>query len=324
MHSLTKLQEIVASYMASLNVDGRPHSLYEPIDYSIAAGGKRIRPMLTVAACGAFADDVRATLPAAAAIEVFHTFTLLHDDIMDNAPMRRGRPSVFGKWGTNAAILSGDAMMIYSYKLLSQVPEWALGRVMERFTYTALTVCEGQQLDMEFEHRTDVSMEEYMEMIDKKTAVLLNGATLVGAIVGGADDEALSCLGTFATELGLAFQLQDDLLDVYGTAEQLGKPIGGDILEAKKSFLLLTALENSTESGRDMLLGMLHNTFMSPDEKILSVRAIYDSLGVKEQTEEHISLHFARAMEALDALQVADERKEPLKQIAFSLLNRKK
>lgn len=324
MYTIEELSAKVADYMARLDADGSPHSLYEPILYSIAAGGKRLRPLLTLAAYNAFADDVEEALPAAAAIEVFHTFTLLHDDIMDNAPVRRGRPSVFGKWGTNSAILSGDAMMIYSYKLLGRSNHRFLPRTLECFTHTALTVCEGQELDMAFEMRNNVAKEEYMEMIYKKTAILLSGATIIGAMLAGADAEALAKLETFATELGLAFQIQDDLLDAYGTAEQLGKPIGGDILEAKKSFLLLTALECSTDSGRQMLLGILNNTFMDADQKIASVKALYDSLGVREQTEAHIALHFDRAMEALGSVAIEAERKEPLRKIAESLLNRKK
>ncbi len=323
MYSLSELQKIVADYMARLDVDGHPHSLYEPIAYSLSAGGKRLRPMLTVAACNVFSDNAPAALPAAAALEVFHTFTLLHDDIMDNAPVRRGKPSVYGKWGANSAILSGDAMMIYSYKLLQQTPVDYLPAVLGCFNYTALTVCEGQELDMKFESRNDVKMEEYIEMINKKTAALLAGATIIGAIQGGADPHSRQRLMVFATELGLAFQLQDDLLDAYGTEAQLGKPIGGDILEAKKSFLMLTALAKAEGEMKNRLMALLKDTAMAPEQKIASVLDIYNALGVRADAEREIALHFGKAIEALDSLDVDAERTEPLRQLAQGLLNRK-
>lgn len=323
MYSLSELQKIVADYMAHLDVDGHPHSLYEPIAYSLSAGGKRLRPMLTVAACNIFSDNAPAALPAAAALEVFHTFTLLHDDIMDNAPVRRGKPSVYGKWGANSAILSGDAMMIYSYKLLQQTPVEYLPAVLGCFNYTALTVCEGQELDMKFESRDEVSMEEYLEMINKKTAALLAGATIIGAIQGGADPHSRQRLMVFATELGLAFQLQDDLLDAYGTEAQLGKPIGGDILEGKKSFLMLTALAKADSETKQALTALLNDKQMAAQEKIAAVLKIYDRLNVRELTDKEISLHFGKAMEALDNLAADRERTEPLRQLAEGLLNRK-
>lgn len=323
MYSFSELQKSVADYMNGLDVDGNPRSLYEPIVYSLAAGGKRLRPMLTVLACNIFSDNALSALPAAAALEVFHTFTLLHDDVMDNATVRRGKPSVYGKWGTNAALLSGDAMVIYSYKLLQQTPVEYLPAVLGCFNYTALTVCEGQQVDMEFEKRHDVTMEEYMSMINKKTAALLAGATMIGAIQGGADPQSRRELFTFATELGLAFQLQDDLLDAYGTEEKLGKPIGGDILEGKKSFLMLTALERADASVRRQLHTLLADSAMEPAQKIAEVLTIYGKLGVKELAEAEINDHFGKAMEALDNLEVEPQRVEPLRELALGLLGRK-
>lgn len=324
MYTLSELQKIVANYMDNLNVDGSPHSLYEPISYSIAAGGKRLRPMLTVLSCNVFSDNALSALPAAAALEVFHTFTLLHDDVMDNATVRRGKPSVYGKWGTNAALLSGDAMLIYSYKLLQQTPVEYLPAVLGCFNYTAMTVCEGQQVDMEFESRNDVTMEEYMSMINKKTAALLAGATMIGAIQGGADTLSRQHLFSFATELGLAFQLQDDLLDAYGTEAQLGKPIGGDIVEGKKSFLTLTALNEADAPTRKRLHSLLEDKTMASEEKIAEVLAIYNSLGVKAIAEKEITRHFTNAMEALASLEVESQRVEPLRELAQSLLGRKK
>ena len=322
MYSLTELQKCVAQYMENLNVEGEPSTLYEPIIYSLAAGGKRLRPMLTMLSCNIFSDNALVALPAAAALEVFHTFTLLHDDVMDNATVRRGKPSVYGKWGTNAALLSGDAMMIFSYKLLQQTPADYLPAVLGCFNYTAMTVCEGQQMDMEFESREDVTMEEYMSMIDKKTAALLAGATMIGAIQGGADTRSRQHLFSFATELGIAFQLQDDLLDAYGTEDKLGKPIGGDIVEGKKSFLMLTALAEADTTTRKQLQALLDNEAIEPQQKIASVLEIYDRLGVRAIAEREIELHFSRAMEALDSLQVPRERVVPLRELALSLLGR--
>ena len=324
MYTLSELQKCVANYMENLNVDGEPHSLYEPISYSLSAGGKRLRPMLTVLACNVFSDNALSALPAAAALEVFHTFTLLHDDVMDNATVRRGKPSVYGKWGTNAALLSGDAMMIYSYKLLQQTPVEYLPAVLGCFNYTAMTVCEGQQVDMEFEKRTDVTMEEYMSMIDKKTAALLAGATMIGAIQGGADTLSRQHLFSFATSLGLAFQLQDDLLDAYGTEEQLGKPIGGDIVEGKKSFLMLTALAKADVATSKRLQSLLDIQTLAAEDKVREVLEIYNSLSVKEIAEQEINKHFSLAMEALASLDAPAERVEPLRELALSLLNRKK
>ncbi len=324
MYTLSELQKCVANYMDNLNVDGSPHSLYEPISYSLSAGGKRLRPMLTVLACNIFSDNALSALPAAAALEVFHTFTLLHDDVMDNATVRRGKPSVYGKWGTNAALLSGDAMMIYSYKLLQQTPVEYLPAVLGCFNYTAMTVCEGQQVDMEFESRNDVTMEEYMAMIDKKTAALLAGATMIGAIQGGADTLSRQHLFSFATSLGLAFQLQDDLLDAYGTEAQLGKPIGGDILEGKKSFLMLTAFDQADSATRKRLQVLLEECEMAPEKKIVEVIAIYDSLGVREIAEREINAQFSKAMESLASLEAPSERVDPLRMLAQSLLGRNK
>lgn len=324
MYTLTELQKSVAQYMESLNISGNPQTLYEPIAYSLAAGGKRLRPMLTVLSCNIFSDNALSALPAAAALEVFHTFTLLHDDVMDNAIIRRGKPSVYGKWGTNAALLSGDAMMIYSYKLLQQTPVEYLPAVLGCFNYTAMTVCEGQQVDMEFESRTDVTMEEYMGMIDKKTAALLAGATMIGAIQGGADTQSRQHLFAFATSLGLAFQLQDDLLDAYGTEEQLGKPIGGDILEGKKSYLMLTAFAKADAATNKKLHALLKDDNIAPEEKIAQVLDIYNHLNVKDIAEKEINFHFSKAMEALDSLEAPEERIAPMRELAQSLLGRKK
>ena len=220
MQTNEQMLSAIENYLAQTEFPAEPELLYAPIGYSLAGGGKRLRPMLLTLSCGIFSDDVKQALPAAAAVEVFHNFTLLHDDIMDNAAVRRGKPSVHAKWGQNVAILSGDAMMIYAYRLLSSVPANLLPQVLSTFNTMALEVCEGQQYDMDFEQKPKVSVVEYMHMIELKTSVLLAGSVVIGAMLGGASDEDCRRLRRFAVELGLAFQLQDDLLDSYGDQRQ--------------------------------------------------------------------------------------------------------
>ena len=324
MKTNEEILDLFENHLAQIQLPEEPSQLYAPIIYSMSGGGKRIRPTLLMLVCEAFGGKLEDAMPAASAVEMFHNFTLLHDDIMDNAEVRRGKPSVYARWGENVAILSGDAMMIYSYKLLQQTPVEYLPAVLGCFNYTAMTVCEGQQVDMEFEHRTDVTMEEYMSMIDKKTAALLAGATMIGAIQGGADTLSRQHLFSFATSLGLAFQLQDDLLDAYGTEASLGKPIGGDIIEGKKSFLMLTALAKADPSTRKALQSLLENQTLEAEAKIAEVLGIYNSLGVREIAEAEINAHFSRAMESLDSLEVEACRVEPLRELALSLLGRNK
>ena len=244
MQTNEQLLDLLENYLAQRELPTEPERLYDPIRYSLAGGGKRLRPMLLLLSCGLFADDVDVALPAAAAVEIFHNFTLLHDDIMDNAAVRRGKPSVYARWGGNVAILSGDAMLISAYRLLAQAPPALLPRILEVFNTMALGVCEGQQYDMDFESKQKVSVVEYMSMIELKTSVLVAGSAMMGAILGGADEEQSRRLYQFAIELGMAFQLQDDLLDSYG-GEELGKTIGGDILEGKKSYLMVTAMSRA-------------------------------------------------------------------------------
>lgn len=313
----------IEDYIARFDLPGEPNRLYDPIRYSMEEGGKRLRPMLLLLAYGIYGDDFGRALPAAAAVEVFHNFTLLHDDIMDNAPMRRGKPSVYRKWSPNVAILSGDAMMIYAYGLLSRVERGKLPEVMECFDRMALEVCEGQQYDMDFESRDDVSIEEYMNMIRLKTSVLLAAAVRIGAMIGGAPEEDCDRLYRFAVELGLAFQLQDDLLDSYD-AGALGKKQGGDILEGKKTFLMITALNASDPDERRRLCGIHCDPSLSDGEKIARTLEIFDRHGVKEATEESIRNHFARAWEELEALSVDNDGVEALRDFARTLVGRRR
>jgi len=323
MQTLDELLSTIEKHLAQTGFPAEPELLYAPIGYSLAGGGKRLRPMLLLLAAGIFSDELQKALPAAAAIEVFHNFTLLHDDIMDNAAVRRGKPSVHAKWGRNVAILSGDAMLISAYRLLSGVPGHLLPRILEVFNTMALEVCEGQQYDMDFEHKPKVPVVEYMHMIELKTSALLAGAVLIGAILGGASEDDCRKLRRFAVELGLAFQLQDDLLDSYGD-ERLGKAIGGDILEGKQTYLMVTAMSRSDEAGREILRSTHRDAALSDAEKIAAVKAVYDRCDVPRLTEQQIELRFSRALGILDTLSVDRARTMPMREFAASLMGRKK
>ena len=324
MKNNDQILNLFENYLAQIQFPEEPEQLYKPILYSMSGGGKRIRPTLLMLACEAFGGDVQQALPAAAAVEMFHNFTLLHDDIMDNAEVRRGKPSVYASWGNNVAILSGDAMMICSYRLLSKVPSEKLASIMEIFTTTALQVCEGQQYDMDFESRQKVSVVEYMHMIELKTSVLLAGAAAIGAVLGDASEEDCRQIYRYALELGLAFQLQDDLLDSYGTQEELGKRIGGDILEGKKTCLMLNAMSRATEEDREVLRSTYLDKSLSDEQKIERVKAIYDKYDIPHLINQQISLRFERALSILDSLAIPKERTEHLRVFAQNLMGRKK
>lgn len=324
MHTKEQLSGAIEKYIVQLPFPKAPEQLYEPIAYALEEGGKRIRPLLLLTVYDLFGGQIEHALPAAAAIEVFHNFTLLHDDVMDNAPLRRGKASVYRRWNLNTAILSGDAMMIYAYALLNQTPAPLQPRIFETFSAMALRVCEGQQYDMDFEGLESVTVDEYMRMIDDKTSALLAGAAAIGAILGGADLHTCRQLHRFATELGLAFQLQDDLLDSYGDSTSLGKQVGGDILEGKKTFLALKAMDLADVATRTHLAGLLRNREMLEQTRIAHVREIYDRLGVKQITEKTISAHFDLAVRALEESSLTPAQLEPLQELALGLLNRKK
>jgi len=321
MQTNEQLLAAIETYLAQCESPAEPELLYAPIGYSMTGGGKRLRPMLVLLACALYADDVRPALPAAAAVEMFHNFTLLHDDIMDHAAVRRGKPSVFAKWGENAAILSGDAMLICAYRLLAQSPEARLPELLNVFNEMALQVCEGQQYDMDFEQKPKVSVVEYMHMIELKTSVLLAGSAVIGAILGGASEEDCRKLRRFGIELGLAFQLQDDLLDSYGD-ERLGKVIGGDILEGKKTYLMITAMSHADEADREVLRSTYRRAELSDAEKIAAVKAVYDRYDVPRLTEQQISVRFDRALSILDTLSADSARVQPLKEFSKSLMGR--
>ena len=301
MQTNEQLLSAIENYLAQTEFPAEPELLYAPIGYSLAGGGKRLRPMLLMLSNGIFTDKIQHALPAAAAVEVFHNFTLLHDDIMDNAAVRRGKPSVYAKWGQNVAILSGDAMLICAYRLLGEVPAQLLPQILSTFNTMALEVCEGQQYDMDFERKPKVSVVEYMHMIELKTSVLLAGATTIGALLGGASEE--------------------DLLDSYGD-ERLGKAIGGDILEGKQTYLMITAISRADEPTREVLRST-HRSQMPDAEKIATIKAVYDRLDIPRLTEQQISLRFERALGILDTLSVEKSRTERMREYALSLMGRK-
>jgi geranylgeranyl diphosphate synthase type II len=287
-------------------------------------GGKRIRPVLLLMACNAFSESIEHAMPCAGAIEMFHTFTLLHDDIMDNAEMRRGKAAVHKHWNSNTAILSGDAMVICSYRLLQQAPPELLPAVMSEFNKLAIEVCEGQQYDIDFESREDVGLDEYMDMIRLKTAVLIGGAVKIGGILGRAGERNCELLYRFGIELGMAFQLQDDYLDTYGTPETLGKNIGGDIADSKKTFLTITALAEAGEATRRAVLATFKDDTHPLEHKINRIKTIYNSLDVPEITLAAINKRLADASAALDQMDIDPARTVHLKEFIEAIRNRNK
>lgn len=314
----------IQDYIEHLSYMREPKGLYEPIEYVLSLGGKRLRPVLMLLAYNLYREDVEQIFPQAAGIETYHNFTLLHDDLMDKADMRRGKPVVHKKWNENTAILSGDAMLILAFQLmLRQCPAEKMQRVMEVFGQVALEVCEGQQWDMEFETRQDVSVGEYIEMIRLKTSVLLAGALQIGAILGGASDEDVRHLYDFGIQAGLAFQLQDDYLDVYGDPDVFGKKIGGDILCNKKTYMLITALNRADESDRKELLRWLGACDFVAEEKIAAVTSIYNRIGMARICEEEIEKYYSKALEFLNKVSVDASLKENLRTFVCRLMNRK-
>lgn len=324
MLTATEIQEKVNAYIASLPYERKPKSLYDPIEYVLAAGGKRIRPSFVLMAYNLFHDDVDRILPVATALETYHNYTLLHDDLMDKADMRRGRPTVHKKWDDNTAILSGDTMLVLAYEHLAKCDTKYLKPALDLFTETALEVSEGQQFDMEFETRNDVAEEEYIEMIRLKTSVLLACALKMGAVVAGASDADANALYAFGENVGLAFQLQDDLLDVYGDPKVFGKAIGGDITSNKKTFMLINAFNRADAGTRAELERWTTATEFDPAEKIAAVTEIYNRLGIDKLAEQRIKEYFEQSRQHLDELSVSDDRKAVLREYTERMMNRKK
>ncbi|RKE03165.1 polyprenyl synthetase family protein [Marinifilum flexuosum] len=322
MYSFKELQDVVQKEIDGLEFSTPPEGLFEPMKYILGIGGKRLRPILVLLSANLFKEDLKKIYLPAIGIEVFHNFTLLHDDVMDNAPIRRSKATVHEKWNNNVAILSGDAMSIKAYQYIVSCEDRHLRDVLTVFNQTALEVCEGQQFDMEFEDRSDVQIDEYLEMIRLKTAVLLGGSLKMGAVMGDADAKDAELLYHFGVNLGMAFQLQDDFLDVFGDEEVFGKKIGGDILCNKKTFLLIKAFELAKGEDKKELEEWVSAKDFNAEEKIIAVRSIYEKLKVKDQSQAKIDEYFSLCLEYLDKVNVPAEKKKELYTLVKKLVNR--
>ena len=322
MYTLEQLQEQLQSAFEKENFVRTPENLYLPIDYTLRQGGKRVRPLLMLASCDMFEGKLEDCLSAAVGLEVFHNFTLLHDDIMDQSPMRRGAETVYKKWDTNTAILSGDVMYGMAFEYFLKNYHQNTIAILNLFTRTTIEICEGQQLDMELEKNVDTKTEQYLEMIRLKTAVLLASALKIGACYANASEENQKIIYDFGIALGLAFQLQDDWLDCYGNQAKLGKPIGLDIIDHKKTFLYTTALANANPQKKDQLKYLYSDNKISEKDKIRLVLELFNELNVKEQTLAEIEKYHDKAVQLLKSINVAPERKKALETLEEKLLGR--
>ena len=322
-YSASQLLDKINAYLENMPYSRPPKGLYDPIQYELSLGGKRIRPVLMLMAYNLYKEDVDSILSQAAGLETYHNHTLLHDDVMDKADMRRNKPTVHRVWNENAAILSGDAMLILAYRLMADCPSDKLKEVLDVFTQTTMEIYEGQQWDMEFETRMDVSVDEYIEMIRLKTSVLLAAALKIGACMAGASVDDADKLYDFGVSMGLAFQLQDDWLDVYGDPNVFGKNIGGDILCNKKTYMLITALTQADDKQSEELQRWISATDAEPAEKISAVTHIYYVMRIGDLCMAMADSYYAEGLALLDGISLPAERKEMLKQFVCSLMNRK-
>ena len=322
---MLKAEEIltkVNTFLDNIPYDRKPQSLYEPIKYVLSMGGKRIRPVLMLLAYNLFKDDPESILMPACALETYHNYTLLHDDLMDNADLRRGHQTVHRRWDANTAILSGDSMLVLAYQRMAQCSADKMQQVLTLFTETALEIGEGQQYDMDFEHRNDVREEEYLEMIRLKTSVLLACATKIGAILAGASAQDADNIYRFGEQMGLAFQLQDDFLDVYGDTKVFGKAIGGDIVSNKKTYMLINAFNRADAAQRAELERWIEAKDFDAKEKIAAVTRIYNEIGIDRLAMEKIKFYFNESKKYLDAVSVAPERKAELAKYTAEMMKR--
>jgi geranylgeranyl diphosphate synthase type II len=322
MHAIHQYQEFFIAYLKKQKINKEPKSLYEPIDYILSLGGKRMRPVLTLMTADIFGSDYKNALPAAMAVEVFHNFSLVHDDIMDDAPLRRGQQTVHEKWNLNTGILSGDAMLILAYQYFEQYQPVVFKDLAKLFSKTALEVCEGQQWDVDFEARTDVTIPEYLKMIEYKTAVLVAAAMKMGAIIAETSEENADLIYDFGLHLGLAFQLQDDYLDAFGDPETFGKQVGGDIIENKKTYLYLKAIEFSSPEKSTQLKALFATQLENNIEKIELVKLIFNESGASKATQEAIEMYTFKAFETLDKMTISEEKKSILKTFGENLMGR--
>ncbi len=324
MYTLAEAQKLIEKHLANIKFPEEPGELYDPVRYILNIGGKRIRPALCLLACDMFAGSVDSALHPATAIEIFHNFTLLHDDIMDRSELRRGKETVHIKWNENAAILSGDVMSILAGRFMNEAPGAVLRDVNDVFLRTAIEVCEGQQIDMNFERMKTVSEEEYLRMIELKTAVLIAASLKIGAMLGGAAERDAAELYNYGKYLGIAFQLQDDLLDVYGDPEVFGKKPGMDIVDNKKTILMITALREADEKQKADLTRWLGAVSFDPEEKVTEVLKVFDELKIKDAVEEMISKYYTLSNASLDRLNTHHERKSELYAFSEYLMTRER
>lgn len=317
-----EILKLVNKYLDNLSYDRKPSSLYEPIRYVLSMGGKRIRPVLMLLSYNMFRENPEDILMPACALETYHNYTLLHDDLMDNADLRRGHETVHRKWDANTAILSGDSMLVLAYQRMAQCDKQKMPEVLSLFTETALEIGEGQQYDMDFEHRNDVTEDEYIEMIRLKTSVLLACAMKIGAILAGASKEDADNLYRFGEQIGLAFQLQDDYLDVYGDTRVFGKAIGGDITSNKKTYMLINALLRANDTQRAELEKWISATEFDREEKIAAVTRLYNEIGIDKLAQEKINFYFEQSSKYLAAVSVAEDRKAEITAYAQRMMKR--
>jgi len=323
MRKISDYQDLISKHFESLNYQKEPRNLYEPIRYIIALGGKKLRPVLTLMATEVFDVDYKKALAAATAVEVFHNFSLIHDDIMDDAPLRRGNETVHQKWNINTGILSGDAMLILAYQYFEDYNPTIFRELAKLFSKTALQVCEGQQYDVDFETRDNVTIPEYLKMIEYKTAVLVGAAMKMGAIVAETSDDNKNLIYNFGLNLGLAFQLQDDYLDAFGNPETFGKQVGGDIIENKKTYLYLKAMEFASPTEKEQLLHLFSIQPNDNTDKINSVKNIFNTTGASQATQKAIVDYTLIAFDTLQKIDIASNKKEVLKTFGEKLMGRK-
>lgn len=322
MHSISEYQSFVSDHFSKLSIEREPKNLYEPIQYILSLGGKRIRPVLTLMGAEVFDTDYKNALAAATAVEVFHNFSLIHDDIMDDAPLRRGHETVHEKWDLNTGILSGDAMLILAYQFFEQYKPEIFRDLAKLFSKTALEVCEGQQWDVDFETRDDVSISEYLKMIEYKTAVLVGAAMKMGAIVAETSEVNADLIYDFGLNLGIAFQLQDDYLDAFGDPLTFGKQVGGDIIENKKTYLYLKAVEFAQTDQKEQLLHLFSIQPNDNSDKIAMVKELFNQTGASKATQEAIREYTFKAFETLEKMQIAADKKAVLRTFGENLMSR--
>ena len=322
MQHIEQYQKSFLKYLEGFTINKEPKNLYQPINYILKLGGKRLRPILTLMTAEVFGETTQKAMDAALSVEVFHNFSLVHDDIMDDAPLRRGKETVHEKWDINTGILSGDAMLIMAYQLFENYDPEIFQALAKLFSKTALEVCEGQQYDVDFETRDDVTIPEYLKMIEYKTAVLVGAAMKMGAIVAKASEEDKNAIYDFGRYLGIAFQLQDDYLDAFGDPETFGKQVGGDILENKKTYLYLKTMELGTKEDQKEFLFLMKNTMLSNEDKVKVAKQFFEDTRAAEATQKAVKDYTKKAFEVLKNLNISEDKKQSLRLFGEQLMNR--